>query len=217
MIRLKSVTKTYLSPKIGRRTILDNIDFEFPKDKNIGILGKNGAGKSTLMRLLSGQEMPDEGMIEIGNIRLSWPLGAGGGIHGTLTGRENIMFLCKLYDYPFETAFKFVEEFAELGDYMYVPVKNYSAGMKSRLGFGISMILEFDTYLIDEGFSAGDARFRQRTNDIFEEKSKNSNLIVVSHNPSTIKRLCDWAAVLSHGKLELYTDIDKAIEVYSHL
>ena len=157
MIKLKSVTKTYFSPKIGRRTVLDNIDFEFPCDKNIGILGKNGAGKSTLMRLLSGQEMPDEGLVEIGNVRLSWPLGAGGGIHGTLTGRENIMFLCKLYDYPFETAFKFVENFAELGDYMYVPVKNYSAGMKSRLGFGVSMILDFDTYLIDEGFSAGDA------------------------------------------------------------
>jgi capsular polysaccharide transport system ATP-binding protein len=217
MIRLKSVVKTYLSPKIGRRVILDNVDFEFPRDKNVGILGKNGAGKSTLMRLLSGQEMPDDGIIEIGNIRLSWPLGAGGGIHGTLTGRENIMFLCKLYDYPFEIAFKFVEDFAELGDYMYAPVKTYSAGMKSRIGFGISMIFDFDTYLIDEGFSAGDARFREKTKLIFEEKSKNSNLIVVSHNPSTIKRLCSCAAVLSNGKLELYTDIDKAIEVYSTL
>ncbi len=217
MIKLKSVTKTYFSSKIGRRIILDNIDFEFPRDKNIGILGKNGAGKSTLMRLLSGQEMPDDGIVEIGNTKLSWPLGTSGGIHGTLTGRENIMFLCKLYDYPFENAFKFVEDFASLGDYMYVPVKNYSAGMKSRLGFGISMILDFDTYLIDEGFSAGDASFREKTNIIFEEKRKNSNLIVVSHNPSTIKRLCEWVAVLSHGKLELYTDIDKAIEVYSKL
>lgn len=217
MIKLKSVTKSYISPKIGRRTILDSVDFEFPSDKNIGILGKNGAGKSTLMRLLSGQEMPDDGIIEVGNTRLSWPLGTGGGIHGTLTGRENIMFLCKLYDYPFEEAFKFVEGFANLGDYMYVPVKNYSAGMKSRLGFGVSMILNFDTYLIDEGFSAGDASFRKKSKDIFEEKSKNANLIVVSHNPTTIKRLCDWVAILSYGKLELYTDIDKAIEVYTKL
>ncbi|MFT6072221.1 MAG: capsular polysaccharide transport system ATP-binding protein [Alphaproteobacteria bacterium] len=217
MIKLKSVTKTYLSPKIGRRVILDSIDFEFPSDKNIGILGRNGAGKSTLMQLLSGSEMPDEGVIEIGKTKLSWPLGTSGGIHGTLTGRENILFLCRLYDYPFEKAFEFVEEFAELGDYMYVPVKNYSAGMKSRLGFGVSMILDFDTYLIDEGFSAGDASFRSKTKAVFEEKSKNSNLIVVSHNPATVKRLCDWAAVLSNGKLELYTDIDKAIEVYSNL
>lgn len=217
MIKLKSVTKTYLSPKIGRRIILDNIDFIFPSDKNIGILGRNGAGKSTLMRLLSGTEMPDEGIIEIGNTRLSWPLGTTGGVHGTMTGYENILFLCKLYDYPFEVAFKFVEEFAELGDYMYVPVKNYSAGMKSRLGFGISMILDFDTYLIDEGFSAGDASFRQKTQDIFKEKSKDANLIVVSHNPATIKKLCDWAAVLSDSKLMLYKDIDQAIEVYSKL
>lgn len=217
MIRLKSVTKTYLSPKIGRRVILDNIDFEFPSDKNIGILGRNGAGKSTLMRLLSGVEEPDEGVIEIGNTRLSWPLGTPGGVHGTLTGRENIMFLCKLYDYPFETAFQFVEYFAELGDYMYVPVKNYSAGMKSRLGFGISMILDFDTYLIDEGFSAGDASFRKKTQTIFAEKSKDANLIVVSHNPATIKKLCDWVAILNDGQLTLYQDLDKAIEVYSSL
>jgi len=217
MIKLKSVTKTYLSPKIGRKTILDRVDFEFPSDKNIGILGRNGAGKSTLMRLLSGAEMPDEGIVDTGSANISWPLGTAGGVHGTLTGRENIFFLCKLYDYPFEQAFHFVENFAQLGDYMYVPIKKYSAGMKSRLGFGISMILNFDTYLIDEGFSAGDASFRQKTKDIFEEKSKNSNLIVVSHNPATIKRLCDWAAILLNGKLELYTNIDDAIEVYTNL
>ena len=88
--------------------------------------------------------------------------------------------------------------------------------MKSRLGFGISMILDFDTYLIDEGFSAGDASF-QKIQDMFDEKRKNANLIVVSHNPKTIARLCDWGVVLSNGKMTLYQDLDEAIKIYSDL
>ena len=206
-----------MTGKIGVKIVLDDITLDIPRDKSVGILGRNGAGKSTLMNLLSGTDMPDNGTIEIGNTKLSWPMGSGSGVHGSMTGRENIRFLCTLYDYPFQKAFEFVEDFAELGDYMYMPVKSYSAGMKSRLGFGISMIINFDTYLIDEGFSAGDARFRAKTQVMFDEKRKNSNLIVVSHNPATIKRLCDWGAILSGGKLTLIEDIDEAIKVYNAL
>lgn len=206
-----------MTSKIGVKIVLDDITLEIPSDKSVGILGRNGAGKSTLMNLLSGTDMPDNGTIEIGNTKLSWPIGSSSGVHGSMTGRENIRFLCTLYDYPFQKAFEFVEDFAELGDYMYMPVKSYSGGMKSRLGFGISMIINFDTYLIDEGFSAGDARFRAKTQTMFDEKRKNSNLIVVSHNPTTIKRLCDWGAILSKGKLTLIEDIDEAIKVYNAL
>ncbi len=217
MIEFINVSKSYYSRLIGKKDIFKNLCIQFPDDKSIGILGRNGAGKSTLMRLLSGAELPDHGVIKTGNRRISWPIGAGGGVHGSLTGRENIRFICKLYDYPFERAYEFVENFAELGKYMYVPVKNYSAGMKGRLSFGISMILDFDTYLIDEGFSAGDARFRQRTQDMFDQKRKNSNLIVVSHNPGTIKRLCDWGAVLHNGQLTLKENLDEAIGIYNEL
>ena len=217
MIQLENVSKSYVSSKIGVKKVLDDVNLTIPSDKSVGILGRNGAGKSTFMRLLSGTESPDVGRIKMGNTRLSWPLGTGAGVHGSMTGRENIRFLCMLYDYPFEKAFTFVENFAELGDYMYVPVKNYSAGMKSRLGFGISMILDFDTYLIDEGFSAGDASFRKKSQAMFDEKRKNANLIVVSHNPKTIQRLCDWGAVLSKGKMTLYEDLDEAIKIYSDL
>lgn len=217
MIVLENLSKSYTSPRIGTKHVLKNINLTIPDDKSVGILGRNGAGKSTLMRILSGTETPDAGRITIGNTKLSWPLGTDAGVHGSMTGRDNIRFLCMLYDYPFQKAFDFVEDFAELGDYMYVPVKNYSAGMKSRLGFGISMILDFDTYLIDEGFSAGDASFRKKTQSLFDEKRKGSNLIVVSHNPTTIKRLCDWGAILSNGELKLVEDIDEAIKIYSEL
>lgn len=217
MIRLENVSKSYVSPKIGIKKVLDDVSLEIPPHKSIGILGRNGAGKSTFMRLLSGTETPDVGRISMGKTRLSWPLGTAAGVHGSMTGRENIRFLCMLYDYPFQKAFDFVEDFAELGDYMYVAVKNYSAGMKSRLGFGISMILDFDTYLIDEGFSAGDASFRKKSQAMFDEKRKNANLIVVSHNPKTIQRLCDWGVVLAKGKMTLYEDLDEAIKIYSDL
>jgi capsular polysaccharide transport system ATP-binding protein len=217
MIVLENISKSYISTKIGVKRVLDNISLTIPSDKSVGILGRNGAGKSTLMRILSGTETPEVGRISIGNTKLSWPLGTDAGVHGSMTGRDNIRFLCMLYDYPFQKAFDFVEDFAELGDYMYVPVKNYSSGMKSRLGFGISMIIDFDTYLIDEGFSAGDASFRSKTQALFDEKRKKANLIVVSHNPATIKRLCDWGAILSGGKLTLVEDIDEAIKIYSAL
>ena len=217
MIRLVNVCKSYRNRYIGLKRVLRDITLNLPDHKSIGILGRNGAGKSTFMRILSGAELPDKGIIDTGGKRISWPLGAGGGVHGSLTGRENIRFICKLYDYPFQQAYDFVEEFAELGKYMYVPVKDYSAGMKGRLAFGMSMILDFDTYLIDEGFSAGDAKFRKKSQEMFDTKRQKSNLIVVSHNPATIKRLCDWGAVMHNGKLTVMEDLDEAIKIYSGL
>ena len=102
MIRLENVSKSYVSAKIGVKKVLDDVCLEIPSDKSVGILGRNGAGKSTFMRLLSGTETPDVGRISMGDTRLSWPLGTSAGVHGSMTGRENIRFLCMLYDYPFE-------------------------------------------------------------------------------------------------------------------
>jgi capsular polysaccharide transport system ATP-binding protein len=201
----------------GWREVLHDINIDLPSDKNLGILGRNGAGKSTLMRLLSGLDLPDKGQINTGGRRLSWPLGAGGGVHGSLTGRENIKFICRIYNKDVDETTKFVQDFAELGDYMYMPVNTYSAGMKSRLGFGISMSVDFDTYLIDEGFSAGDARFQQKTQEIFKEKTLKANMIVVSHSAATIRKFCNAAGILKEGKLTLFDDVEEAIKSYNNL
>lgn len=217
MIKLKAVSKGYMTKHHGWKQVLDNVTAEIPQNKSIGILGRNGAGKSTLMRLICGLDVPDKGRIDTGNARLSWPLGGQVGMHGSLTGRENIQFVCRIYNRKFQPVFDYVQDFAELGDYMDIAVKTYSSGMKSRLAFGISMALDFDTYLIDEGFSAGDARFRAKTEIIFTEKRKKANIIIVSHNPKTITQFCDSAAILDNGRLILINDLEEAIRIYSAL
>lgn len=206
-----------MTRQYGWVNVLHNINFELPQNKSLGILGRNGAGKSTLVRLISGLDVPDSGLIDTGKAKLSWPLGAAVGVHGSLTGRENIKFVCRIYKEDFNRVFDYVEDFAELGDYMNMPVNTYSGGMKSRLAFGVSMAIDFDTYLIDEGFSAGDARFRVKTKNIFDEKRKKSNIIIVSHNPSTILNFSDSAAILEKGKLTMMSDVQEAIKIYSKL
>lgn len=217
MIRVTNVSKGFRTMHHGWKQVLRDITFELPQDRNIGILGMNGAGKSTLLNLLSGLDLPDRGTIETNGASVSWPLGGIAGVHGSLTGRENIKFICRIYNRDVDEVTRFVQDFADLGDYMYMPVKTYSSGMKSRIGFGVSMAIDFDTYLIDEGFSAGDARFHQKTEAIFAEKSKNTNMIVVSHSASTIKKFCNMAGILKDGKLTLYDNVDQAIEVYGNL
>ena len=206
-----------MTKEFGWIQVLSGISFTLPQNQSIGILGRNGAGKSTLMRILSGMDIPDSGTVDIGNARLSWPLGANAGLHGSLTGRENIKFICRIYDEDFDLVFNKVEEFAELKEYMHMPIKTYSSGMKSRLAFGISMAINFDTYLIDEGFSAGDARFRAKTKVIFAEKRKTANIIVVSHNPNIIRDYCDIAGILENGKLTIVNDLNEAIKIYQSL
>jgi len=98
-----------------------------------------------------------------------------------------------------------------------MPVKTYSAGMKSRLAFGISMALDFDTYLIDEGFSAGDARFRVKTKEIMDKKRLKANIILVSHNPKIIREYSNIAGVLINGRLTIYNDVEEALKIYSAL
>ncbi len=217
MIRLENVSKGFMTLRHGWKQVLRDISIELPENKNLGILGHNGAGKSTLMRILSGLDMPDKGNIDTGGRRLSWPLGTPAGVHGSLTGRENIKFICRIYKKDIEQITAFVEDFAELGDYLTMPVNTYSSGMKSRLGFGISMAIDFDTYLIDEGFSTGDARFQKKTEAIFAEKKGRANMIVVSHSAGTIQRFCNAAAILKDGKLEMFDDMNLALKTYNNL
>lgn len=215
MIRLCDICKSY-RVGLGRRVILDHVNADFVPGVNVGILGRNGAGKSTLMRIIGGAAFPDSGYVERTS-SISWPIGFSGCFHGSLTGRANLRFVCRIYDADIKEVTAFVEDFSELGDYMDVPIKHYSSGMKAKLAFGLSMAIGFDFYLIDELTAVGDASFRAKSEQVFRERKKQSTLIVVSHNIGTIKAHCDVAGVLNDGKLIFYHDLDTAIKVYERI
>ena len=210
MITLDRVSKAY-STNAGRRVVLDNASATFAAGNNFGILGANGAGKSTLVRLLAGSEMPDRGMVRR-QARVSFPLGFAGTFHGALSGRENVAFIARVYGVALRPALRYVEEFAELGEYWKMPVNTYSAGMRARLAFGACLAMDFDVYLIDEVTEIGDERFRQKCAVAFRDRMQRSNIILVTHNSRTIRQYCDRAAVLAKGRLQLFDDVSSALD-----
>jgi capsular polysaccharide transport system ATP-binding protein len=212
MIALKSITKVY-ETRQGPRTVLDSIDLRVAKGEKIGILGRNGAGKSTLIRLMSGAELPTSGQI-YREMSISWPLAFSGGFQGSLTGLDNLRFICRVYGADIGPAIPFVEEFAELGAYFREPVKKYSSGMRARLAFAISMAVEFDCFLIDEVISVGDARFHDKCRRELFEKRRDRAMIMVSHDAHNIREHCNRACVLDKGILHEFNDIDTAYEYY---
>jgi capsular polysaccharide transport system ATP-binding protein len=179
-------------------------------------LGVNGSGKSTTLRLIAGIELPNSGRIRR-SVRVSWPLGFTSGFHHLMTGRDNVKFVARVYGADIRRVIDFVEDFSELGEYMDVAVKTYSSGMMARLAFALSMAIDFDCYLIDEITGVGDARFQMRCKVAFDQRRKNSDLIVVSHSMGTIKDYCDCGAVLVDGQLMMFNSVDQAIEVYNRL
>lgn len=209
MISFRGVSKSYPMGK-SRKMVLSNITADFPQGTDLGILGRNGAGKSTLFRLISGSEPPDRGTINREGT-VSWPLGFSGGFHGSLTARENVRFVCRIYGRDPKKVFEFVEDFSELGRYVDMPVKSYSSGMRARLAFGLSMAIHFDYYLIDEVIAVGDARFKKKCQKMLKERRKESTIILVSHSNSLLKDFCQAGAVVDGGSLSFFPDINDAI------
>lgn len=209
MIKLTDVSKDYPT-KAGWRRILSGINLTINPGERIGILGRNGAGKSTLIRLISGAEPPTLGTIER-NMSVSWPLAFTGGFHGTLTGADNVRFICRIYGVDFEPRFRFVEEFSDLGIYLNEPVGTYSSGMRARLAFAISMTIDFDCYLIDEVIAVGDERFRNRCKVELFEKRRDKAMLIVSHSHRYLKGTCDRFLLFNEGTIEEHDDFE---EVY---
>ncbi len=215
MIIFEDVRKSYPT-RHGRKVIIDGLNLVLDTSKNIGILGLNGSGKSTMLRLIGGVELPERGRIRRTST-ISFPLGYSGCFAGNMSGRENAAFVARVYGYNVKEVVAFVEAFAELGEYYDEPVKFYSSGMGARLAFGVSIALEFDVYLIDEGFSAGDARFAARAEAAFKERLKRSRLIIVSHTTETLLTYCDVGATLHAGKLTYYDNIKEAVACYNEI
>lgn len=215
MLIFDRVSKFYKLKGV-KKTILSNFSFEFPPKRNVGIMGKNGAGKSTMMRLMAGIEPPDYGHV-YRTTRVSWPLGFSGGFNGSMTGLENIRFVSRIYGQDTETVIGYVTEFAELGRSLNLPIKTYSSGMKARLAFGLSMAIDFDVYLIDEITAVGDEDFKKKSQLVFQDKLARSQIIMISHSPSTIRQYCDCGLLLEGDQIRFFNQIDDLLSAYKEL
>ncbi len=214
-ITVVDLVKTY-PVRNGVKRVLDGINFSVKRGEKIGILGRNGAGKSTLVRLIAGIEQPTSGQV-FRTMPMSWPIALSGGFGGSMTGNDCMRFLARLYDKPFRDISQFVDDFAELGQYLRMPIKTYSAGMRARLAFGMSLAIDFDCYLIDEVMSVGDRRFQEKSFKELFIKRKDRAMIIVSHSFEVIDEYCSSALVLKQGRGRVFTDIRRAFDIYSTL
>nr|WP_319486576.1 ABC transporter ATP-binding protein [uncultured Cohaesibacter sp.] len=210
MITFDNVSKRYSLPGGSYKTILETLDFTFPK-RNIGLIGENGAGKSTVLRMISGAELPDTGHVRR-NLEVSFPLGFAGSFNGSLTGIENTRFVARIYGKDTEQVIEYVEKFAELGRHFYAPVRTYSSGMKARLSFGVSLAIDFECYLVDEITAVGDSRFKEKSKKAFMEKLETAKIIMVSHSNNTLRDYCDMGIIMRNGKINVFEDLDEAIK-----
>lgn len=215
MIELVNVSKHYQTSR-GATKVFDGLNLTVKPGERVGVLGRNGAGKSTLIRLIGGIEAPDSGRIKR-TMSVSWPLAFSGGFQGSLSGLDNLKFICRIYGISHKTKLAQVDEFAELGKYLYEPVKTYSSGMRARLAFALSMAIEFDCYLIDEVMAVGDARFTQKCHEELLVRRRDRALIVVSHIDSFVSQYCHSARVLQDGKLHDFKGVAEALHFYKKI
>lgn len=213
MIRLSNVSKAYATSS-GNVHVLEGVDFQVNRGESVGILGRNGAGKSTLIRIISGAEQPDTGSIAR-EMSVSWPLAFSGAFQTSLTGIDNLRFICRVYGVDTERHIPFVEDFSELGVFLREPVRTYSSGMQARLAFALSMIIEFDCFLIDEIVAVGDSRFQAKCHEELFLKRADRARIIVSHDPGYIRSHCQRAAVLQAGKLHQFDSVEEAYTYYT--
>lgn len=214
-IKAVNISKVFHT-QLGQKRVLDNVSFEVARGERMAVLGRNGSGKSTLIRILSGVMSPTSGYTEIG-MRLSWPLALDGGFEGSLTGYDNIRFLCSLYDRPFRETYDYVRDFTELGDDLLLPMRSYSDGMRMRVAFGLSLAIEFDCILIDEVLFVGDARFQRKCHHELLERRKDRAMIIAIHSHEFVSQHCNKALVLKNGRGKVFDDVKLAADIYNSL
>tara|TARA_R110002074_G_scaffold21869_16_gene67496 strand:+ start:7026 stop:7679 length:654 start_codon:yes stop_codon:yes gene_type:complete len=209
MIVFDHLTKGY---RVQRRyvPVINDLTLTLPTGRSLALLGGNGAGKSTLLRLIAGTLRPDSGDV-YSDGSISWPVGFAGSFHRDLTGAQNTRFLARVYGVDSDELADFVQDFCEIGHHFNMPIRTYSAGMKSRLTFGISMGIPFDTYLVDEVTAVGDQRFKRKSRAVFAERMKSASAILVSHNLEELREFCDAAILLDKGRLTLFDDLAEAV------
>ena len=209
MIRFEQLTKVFRMEGKSK-VVADAISTTFPTGRSVALLGRNGAGKSTLLQMIAGTMDPTSGRI-VSTGTISWPVGFAGSVHGDLSGAQNTRFSARIYGVDCDELVDFVEDFAGLGEHFRLPFRTYSSGMKARLAFGVSMGIDFGTYLVDEVTAVGDAAFRTKSDRVFKARMERAGAVVVSHSMAQIRQMCDAGAVLEHGKLTYYDNVEDAI------
>lgn len=212
MIRFENLTKSFWL-KGERRIVIDDLNLTLPDGKSLALLGRNGAGKSTLLQIIAGIMRPDHGRVASDGT-LSWPVGLGGSFHRDLSGAENVRFIARIYGVDTDDLVGFVEDFAELGKFYHMPMRSYSSGMRSRLTFGASMGIRFDTYLVDEVTAVGDKAFKRKSRAVFADRMRHSSAIMVNHSMNQVREFCDAGLVLEQGKMQYFEDLEEAIAVH---
>jgi capsular polysaccharide transport system ATP-binding protein len=215
MIIVDDVCKRYRSDHGMGKWVLQGVSFTIPPKLNVGLVGRNGAGKSTLLRLIGGIDTPTRGLVER-RCRVSWPMGFGGGLAASLTGRQNAKFVCRIHGHEedLQDRLRYIEDFAEIGDAFDEPVKTYSSGMKARLQFGLSLAFDFDVYISDEVTATGDAAFQKKALAAFKSLTNRASLIMVSHADGTLKEFCTAGIWLHEGKAHWFDRLDDALKAY---
>lgn len=214
MILVEDIHKRYKTEHGMGRWILQGISLTIPANVSVGLIGVNGAGKSTLLRIIGGVDYPTKGRV-VRQSRVSWPMGQGG-LEGTLSGRQNAKFVCRVHGHQDDLVGRlaFIQDFSELGVAFDDPVNTYSSGMRSRLQFALSLAFDFDVYISDEVTATGDAGFRKKTAEAFEDMTNRAGLIMVAHDESTLKQFCQSGIWISNGKAHWFDQIDDALSAY---
>ena len=215
MIEFENVSKSFWTGKT-RKVILDRASFRVEIGNSLGILAKNGAGKTTIVNMMAGLEKPDEGKV-IRTSRISFPLGFMGGVVSKHSGTENTRFIARLYGLDPDYVESWVRWLCAIGEYFDQPVGVYSSGMRSRFNFALTLALEFDIYLIDEGMPATtDVEFNRKAGGVLRERLKNATVVIVSHSPKTLEKFCRSAAVLRNGQLYMFDTLEEAKQLYDY-
>ena len=219
ILSLKEFVTTALRGKLQYSTFtaLEHVSFEVQKGETIGLIGRNGAGKSTLLKIISGIMKPTEGSVECrGNVVPMLELGSG--FDMDLSGRENVYLNGAILGYtkPFlDAKFQEILDFSELGDFINIPIRNYSSGMLARLAFSIAAVVKPEILIVDEILAVGDAQFQEKSKRrMMELMSGGTTVLLVSHDIEQVKELCRRAVWLEHGRVREIGDAKEVCGAY---
>jgi ABC-type polysaccharide/polyol phosphate transport system ATPase subunit len=218
--RLFNELVPFLNRKFQKFTALDNINLDVAKGEIVGIIGRNGSGKSTLLRVVAGITAPTTGSVVVnGKIVPLFELGIG--FHGDLTGRENLYYFTILQNFGKQKSAEIIEkavEFAELGDFIDQPIRTYSRGMRSRLAFSISIFIDADILAIDEVLAVGDAAFKEKSFQKFNELiTSGKTILLVTHSEKEVEKVCNRCILMGSSKIILDGKPGEVVKEYKEM